>query len=159
MIVVDVGAMRQGPEESVHKLIGRFRPDVLFAFDPHPGFTEGVERIGETLVVSRRAAAWLHTGTETARIDGITTGIDTDGETLVACFDFAAFIQALPSGGEIVAKFDCEGAERPLLAALNAKGLDERIALVLVEWHPPETAHGMFTETRPELRCPVEEWE
>jgi hypothetical protein len=157
LIVVDVGAMRQGPEESVQKLIDRFHPDLYFAFDPHPEFEEGVETIDGTLVVSRRAAAWTHTGTMRLRVDGDSTGIDQHGDALVECFNFPAWLRALPPNVETVAKFDAEGAEYPLLDAVGDQGLDERLALVIVEWHPVETAHGWFAE-RPPLGCPVEEW-
>jgi hypothetical protein len=156
VIVVDVGAMRQGPEESVHKLIGRFHPEVLFAFDPHPDFAEGVECVDGTVVLSRRAAAWKHTGTINVRVDGDCTGVDQQGDARVECFNFPSWLRTLPAV-EIVAKFDAEGAEHVLLSALADDGLDERLALALVEWHSPEMSHGYFAE-RPTLHCPVEEW-
>jgi hypothetical protein len=157
VIVVDIGCHPQGPEESVYKLTERFAPDILFGFDPFPGMEEGIEHAGGTLIVRRRAAAWTHTGTMRLRVDGDCTGVDQHGDALVECFNFPAWLRALPPNVETVAKFDAEGAEYPLLDAVGDQGLDERLALVIVEWHPPETAHGWFAE-RPTLRCPVEEW-
>lgn len=158
MIVVDVGAMPQGPEESVHKLIHRFAPELYFAFDPHPSFEEGLAAVDGTLVMSRRVAAWTHTGTMRLRVDGDCTGVDLHGDAAVECFNFPAWLRTLPATVETVVKLDAEGAEYPLLADLADQSLDKRLALVIVEWHPPETAHGWYREERPTLRCPVEEW-
>jgi hypothetical protein len=159
VIVVDVGAMRQGPEESVHKLIARFRPDVLFAFDPHPDFVEGVECVDGSAVVSRRLAAWTHTGVMPLAVDGICTGIDETAADVerTTCFDLSDWLFSLPPV-EVVLKLDVEGAEYPLLARLAEQGGDHDLSVVLVEWHPPETAHGWYAE-RPTLRCPVKAWE
>jgi hypothetical protein len=156
VIVVDIGAMRQGPEESVHKLIGRFRPDVLFAFDPHPDFVEGVERSAGTFVVRRRAAAWIFDGLVPLVVDGICTGVDDKSRTYVSAFNLATFLRALPMK-DTVLKIDAEGAEYKLTAWLADYDLDKELSLLLVEWHPPETSHGWYAE-RPTLRCPVEEW-
>lgn len=167
MIVVDVGAMRQGPEESTLKLVERFQPQVLFGFDPHPDFVEGVATIDGTVVVNRRVAAWTHGGAVRFVEDGICSGVEQDrSETRrslrtrrskdVECFILAFLLRTLPAG--VVLKLDCEGAEYPLLSQIAATRADERLALVLVEWHPEETAHGHFMAERPTLRCPVEEW-
>lgn len=163
MIVVDVGCMPHGREESVRKLIGRFQPDILFGFDPHPDLVEGVEHAGDTVVVRKRAAAWIFGGQTLFKIDGICSGVAAcdiakDGTVMVDCFDLAAWLRALPVG-EVVLKLDAEGAEYPLLARLHESGLDGRLQRVIVEWHPPDTAHGLYTAVRPELRCDVEEWE
>lgn len=157
MIVVDVGAMLQGPEESVHKLIDRFQPELLYAFDPHPAFVEGVDRIDDTVVVSRRAAAWTKDGYVGLLVDGICTGVDHAGVP-VRCFDLAAWLWTLPfAGGGVVLKLDAEGAEYPLLHEVGLSSVDAYLDRVIVEWHPPETAHGFYGD-RPVLRCPVEEW-
>jgi hypothetical protein len=169
MIVVDVGCHPQGPEESVYKLVRRFSPDVLFGFDPFPHLKEGVEfhfeaDVATTMIVRRRAAAWLHGKGVTIAVNGICTGVagapDAPFEEAlrpVPSVDLVAFLAALPD--PVVLKLDAEGAEYPLLAALAVSGIDSRLERVLVEWHPPETAHGFYRDERPELACPVEEWE
>ncbi len=162
MIVVDIGCMEQGPEESVQRLINRFHPDILFGFDPYPDLAEGVERVDSTIVVRTRAAAWTHTGTIPIRIKGICTGVAVnhirpyENTVEMPCFDLCAFLAPLGEG--VVLKLDCEGAEYPLLAAIVAADLDLRLELVLVEWHDGVYAHGLMTK-RPRLRCPVEVWE
>jgi hypothetical protein len=79
----------------------------------------------------------------------------------VPCFDLAAFIRDLPPG-EIVLKLDAEGAEIPLLEHLHAAGMDERLTLLLVEWHDAVMT-GDYGARRAmleaALRCRVEEWE
>lgn len=167
MIVVDVGAKEWGDEESVRLLASRFRPETLFAFDIHPEFDEGMEWLDAgdgfmTLVERRRAAAWTEEGTVEARLMGICTGVNGTAvrpyERLaeVPCFDLCAFLDRLE--GEIVLKLDCEGSEYPLLEAIAEQGLDERLKLVIVEWHDGVYAHGLCRGRRPQLRCPVEEW-
>jgi hypothetical protein len=163
MIVVDVGCHPQGPEESVHRLIDRFSPDLLLGFDPDPSLAEGVERVGGTVVVRRRAPAWVDASQVRVVLDGITTGVEphfaggpADDSVSMTAIDLPALLAALPDG-EVVLKVDAEGVEYPLLRCLAASGLDRRLARVLVEWHPPETAHGLYDD-RPELACPVEEW-
>jgi hypothetical protein len=162
VIVVDVGCQPHGEEASVPKLIDRFGPEILFGFDPWPWMEEGIERIGDTIVVRRRAAAWSHAGVVGIKVDGICTGIQTeerlpfDAAFIAEAFDFSGWLRACPPD-EVVLKIDAEGAEYPLLAEIHASGLDERLKLVLVEWHSEEMAHGLYAP-RPELRCPVEEW-
>lgn len=167
MIVVDVGCYPHGPEESIHKLIDRFHPEILFGFDPFPALVEGVATVDGTVVVLRRAAAWTEAGVLPIRVEshdgvpGIATGVTTFGDPdriEVEAFDLLGFLVALPAGA--VLKLDAEGAELPILRSVAARGIDERLSLVLVEWHPEELAHGMFCEVedRPRLLCPVEEW-
>lgn len=172
-IVVDVGCMRQGPEESVEKLAARFAPALLFGFDPFPELEEGLECIGETLVVRRRLAAWVWDGITDYAVDGISSSAHpafmVKPRVTVECFDLSGWLRTLPPAG-IVLKLDAEGAEFPLLTDVHQSGLDERLALVLVEWHGaggsgfPIGGGGSWQELDREqllarLRCPVEDWE
>lgn len=160
MIVVDVGAMTHGTDQSVAPLIERFQPELLFAFDPHPDFVEGVERIDGTLVVSRRAAAWISDTDVSLKVDGMRTGAvkNGTGDRWEEAFNLASWLRTLPlDHEEVVLKLDAEGAEYLLLRDVCDQGLDTRLARVLVEWHSPEKAHGWHTE-RLALRCPLEAW-
>jgi hypothetical protein len=55
---------------------------------------------------------------------------------------------------------DCEGSEFPLMQAIHDRKLDEKIDLMLVEFHFPTNSHGHYVEEhdRPQMRCPVEPW-
>lgn len=155
MIVVDVGCMTFGGDESVRMLTKRFAPDVLFGFDPHSQLDEGIELVDSTVVIRRRLAAWTTDGVIPYVEDGLRSGYERDGRE-VPCFDLAAFLRTLPEG--FVLKLDCEGCEYPLLAAFVNAGQDLRASLVLVEWHDTERAHGLERRFRPALSCSVEEW-
>ncbi len=163
MIVVDVGACEWGREESVGRLVERFAPRLLLAFDPHPAMIPGREQVNGTLVIRRRKAVWTHNGTVPVRMNKIITAPAMDRvrpyETIedVPCVDLVRLLHWFPDD-EIVVKLDCEGSEYPLLQAVRDSGLDERLALVLVEWHSGIYAHGMETR-RPVLRCPMEVWD
>lgn len=161
MIVIDVGCHPQGPEESVYNLIERFQPDLLLGFDPYPELVEGVECVGDTLVVRRRVAAWTRADIMPIRVEGITTGLTMFGDpdhVPVKSFDLPGLIEALPATAGIVLKLDAEGVEYPILADIVERDIDLLLERVLVEWHPEETAHDMWIEPRPVLRCIVEEW-
>lgn len=169
MIVVDIGSAEQGPEESVRKLIERFRPDALFGFDPQNG-TRGNGSYLRTPIFLSSMAAWIYDGTVGFELSGITSGIPGDGprtnEPLLAtpCFDLANFLKVLLSMGPVTLKLDCEGAEYPLLRHLRREDVDSRLDRVLVEWHTGTEVHGDFyahgwdVDGRVLIRCPVEEW-
>lgn len=156
-VVVDIGCMTYGADESVAVLAERFQPDLLLAFDPHPALVEGVSLVGETVVIRRRLAAWTHDGVMPYAEAGIRSGYSPDGAD-VPCFDLAALLRVLPDG--FVLKLDCEGAEYPLLKALQASGQDARADRILVEWHDHERAHGLDEAfDAPMLACAeVETW-
>lgn len=170
MIVVDVGCYPHGPEESVYRLCDRFRPDLLFGFDPHPEQREGVEWYEHadldgwrTTIVLRRRAAWTMACLAGLKVDGDRTALDWDPSKQweTPTINLPAFLDALPD--PIVLKLDCEGAEYPILHAVAERNLDLRLGLVLVEWHDsPEPGdyygHGLASMGKPNLRCPVEEW-
>ena len=188
MIVVDVGAQTwpgfgrySGVEESTYTLCERFRPEVLFAFDPHPTFGEGIERYGrdprferrrrrlgqppDTVIVRKQIAAWTEDGFVDFHDCGIGSGVGEPGSSAAAvpCFNLVAWLKTLPLEGAIL-KLDCEGAEYPLLWSIYNNALDLQIAKVLVEWHPGEHPRGDYygfgwqTQQQAPIRCEVEQW-
>lgn len=149
-VVVDLGCKSYADHSSVAILVERFRPALLYGFDPHPEQGEGIERTSDTVVVYRRAAAWTHGGRLTFTFDGTRSHHTPDSPDDVECFDFPAWLAVLPPC-KLVVKMDVEGAEYTLLKQLQGLGLDERIDLLLAEWHqnPPSFP----------LRCPIEPWD
>jgi FkbM family methyltransferase len=174
MIVVDLGCFPHRDEISIEPLIDRFRPDVLYGFDPWPALVEGEFAADGTRVVLERKAAWIEDGEiEFARVRGL-RGWDSTvmraknakgewtgaGEIVrVPCFDFSAWLRTLPEPP--VVKLDIEGAEFPVLEKLVADGTDAHVAELLVEWHDDKMPD--FAERRASLlaalRCPVAPWE
>ena len=174
MIVVDLGCYPHRDEISVEPLIARFRPDVLYGFDPWPGLVEGETDVNGTRVVLQRKAAWIEDGEiEFAHVRGLRGWDSTvmreknthdewsrdDAVIRVPCFDFSEWLRGLPEPP--VVKFDVEGAEFPILERLVEEGTDTLVAELLVEWHDtkmPEYADrkaSLLTE----LTCPVAPWE
>jgi len=152
VIVVDVGCHEHThyPTDSIGHLVSRFKPDTFYGFDPYMGDDKTVDDNGTHYVLSTKLA-WTHDGQVGFHLDplwGPVSHVDTAGGTQMPCFDLARFIADLPED-TIVLKIDAEGAEYPLLHWLHEAGVDERLELVLVEWHRDE---------RVELSCPVEEW-
>jgi hypothetical protein len=111
VIVVDLGCFPHRDEISIEPLVARFRPDVLYGFDPWPALIEGETQVGSTRVVLRRQAAWIEDGeVEFARVRGL-RGWDSTvmrskndsrewsgaGEIIsVPGFDFSAWLRTLP---------------------------------------------------------------
>jgi FkbM family methyltransferase len=174
VIVVDLGCFPHRDEISIEPLIARFRPDVLYGFDPWPALVEGEVVADGTRVVLERKAAWIEDGEiEFARVRGL-RGWDSTvmraknakgewtgaGEIVrVPCFDFSAWLRTLPEPP--VVKLDIEGAEFPVLEKLVADGTDAHVAELLIEWHDDKMPD--FAERRASLlaalRCPVVPWE
>lgn len=163
-IVVDLGCCsyeRVGRlEDSIHTLIKRFKPAVLFGFDPHPGLMDGVGRVYGTTVVTSRRAAWTDNGLIHLELQGNCTHVvDNSGTT--QAFDIADWVRALPEA-KMVLKMDVEGAEYVLLPHLIEEGLMDRFSRLLIEWHTGEWAHGYESDRDiilAEIECPVEEWQ
>ncbi len=163
-IVVDLGCCsyeRNGRlEDSIQTLVKRFKPSVLFGFDPHPGLPDAVGQVYGTTVITSRRAAWTNDCNVGIALQGNCTHVDLDEVGGAQAFDIANWVRALPEA-RIVLKVDVEGAEYVLLPHLIAHGLMDRFSHVLVEWHSGEYANGYESDRDVILEaidCPVEEW-
>ncbi len=165
-IVVDLGCQRHGTDYSIEPLIDRFAPMLLLGFDPAatPPLRYDIE---QTTVVIDQSVAWTHDG---SRMFSARTGIE--GTVMVSsnawngkprtvpCFDFSTWLHDLDAP-DVVVKMDIEGAEVPVLEKLIADGNDERIGLLLIEWHDFcfDNTYGVRrAAVEKSLRCPVEIW-
>ncbi len=164
-IVVDLGccSYQRGPrlEDSIQTLIKRFKPTVLFGFDPHPGLPDAVGQVYGTTVITSRRAAWTHNEDIGLALQGNCTHIDAYEKQRTKAFDIAAWVRALPEA-RIVLKVDVEGAEYVLLPHLISHGLMDRFSHVLVEWHSEPYANGLESDRESilaEIPCPTEEWQ
>ncbi len=156
MNVIDIGCFHhpshQGqPQDSIGRLIERFRPEKLVGFDPLAE-AERRYRLNGTQVTVVPAAVWDRMGTVGwSQSDAqLTCHIDeTIADPTVDCLDIAWLVDRWGPG--VVVKIDAEGAEYGLLARLHETERDRQVALLLVEWHDG---------ARPDLvDCPVEVWE
>ena len=176
MIVIDLGCFPHRHEVSIETLVKRYRPRVLYGFDPWPGLIEGETQLDGTRVILERKAAWFEDGViEYARVRGLRAWDSTvmraknsRGEwsssgsrevIRVPCFDFSAWLRGLPE--HPVVKVDVEGAEFPILERMVDDGTDALVAELLVEWHDEKMED--FAERKAtllsQLRCPVTDWE
>lgn len=167
-IVVDLGccSYQRGNrlEDSIQTLIKRFKPTILFGFDPHPALREAVGQVYGTTVITSRRAAWTDdisaTGKVGLSINGNCTHVDSSMPTAEA-FDLVPWIMALPEA-KIVLKLDVEGAEYVLLPHLIEHDLMDRFSRILIEWHNGRYANGYESDRASilaEIPCPVEEWQ
>jgi hypothetical protein len=62
VIVVDLGCFPHRDEISIEPLARRYRPDVLYGFDPWPALVEGETQFEGTRVILARKAAWIADG-------------------------------------------------------------------------------------------------
>ena len=164
-IVVDLGCCsyeRNGKlEDSIQTLIKRFKPKILFGFDPHPGLPDAVGQVYGTTVITSRRAAWTNDENVGLCLQGNCTHVDANEEARTKAFDLAAWVRTLPKA-RIVLKVDVEGAEYVLLPHLISHGLMDRFSHLLVEWHEGEYANGYGSDRTSILagiECPVEEWQ
>lgn len=114
----------------------RFRPDLLYGFDPHPAQENRVVTAdGETRVVLERKAAWTYDGVVAYRLpkDRPLSAHVGEGEDQVVCFDLARFLNRQPV--KVILKVDIEGGEYELLEHCSAAGALEMVETLLVEWH------------------------
>lgn len=157
-IVIDLGCESHGLD-STTLLIDRFRPDLLYGFDP--GSEESVSVYRGAALTRSSKAAWVWDGMVPFVDDGVASCLAPDGlpllpETMqlapqpprpVECFDFSAWLERL-NRHEVVLKMDVEGAEYALLEHLIKTGMIKRVGLLLIEWHPSAVV----------LPCRVETW-
>jgi len=162
-IVVDLGccsyAKGNRVEDSIQTLVRRFKPALLFGFDPHPSLKEAVGKVYGTTVITSRRAAWTYDGTASLTVNGNCTHVGADEDAApvdeVQVFDLAAWVRLLP-------EIDAEGAEYVLLPHLIEHDLMGRFSRVLVEWHTGELANGYESERETILagiEAPTEEWQ
>lgn len=168
MIVIDVGCAKYGGDESIPYLIEEFRPATLYGFDPSSSVEddeypyEWSGRDGWTNVVIRNAAAWTHPHGVHFDGQGLGGHVVPSGGRRVESVDLASFITTLPAD-ELVLKMDAEGAEYELLPYLISEGIDLRIKLAWVEWHPfgPAGRDKLVVYRRnieASIRCELVEW-
>lgn len=147
-VVVDIGCADHSAR-SVEYLLERFSPDEFWGFDPWPEMEVRDYRDGTTHVRTSRLAAWTHDGEIPYTLDGDCSHVG-EGDLTIPCFDLASWLANHDEGA--ILKIDAEGAEYELVPHLIASGQDERLGLLLIEWHHDD--HGLTDQ----IRCPVEEW-
>ena len=169
-IVVDLGccsyARGNRVEDSIQTLVRRFKPAVLFGFDPHPSLLEAVGNVYGATVITSRKAAWTSDGDIGVAVNSNCTHVVPtrpwgNGLGVASAFDLAAWVKTLPDT-KIVLKVDIEGAEYVLLPHLIEEGLIDRFSRILVEWHMGDLANGYESDRQSilgEIQCPVEEWQ
>ncbi len=175
MIVVYVGSQTYGNEESFEKLVTRFEPELLYAFDPLARNESWIRRrdYGALAYSQIAAAAWVRDGFCEFGI-GADPGVNATlvraknlvGEwsetVMVPCFDFSAWLSGFAE--PVVVKMDIEGAEYAILEKMIADGTDARLSLLLVEWHDhklegdSELWEACRLAILENLRCEVESW-
>ena len=133
--VIDVGCARYGGDFSIERLIEEFSPEILYGFDPSwepPMFDPPADL--KTIVHISNEAVWTHDGVVQFTINGLNGQVTTTGPER-PCVDLARVVRELPDD-DIVLKVDAEGSEYELLEHLMAKGMDNRLRLAWIEWHP-----------------------
>lgn len=163
-IVVDLGCADWGTETSVRKLAERFRPRVLFGFDPAQAMRARGYTIGPTRVEIQNRAAWVHDGTVRFTGQGtrgtVVAPLSGGGDD-VECVDIASFISDL--GEPVILKLDIEGAEYDVLAHLINRKVIGQVELLLVEWHANvehwERRRDVLLVSLEVFNVPVEGWD
>jgi FkbM family methyltransferase len=140
-LVIDIGCARYGNDYSIERLIEEFKPDVVWAFDPHPSTPDAFDGEAEdaTTVHLRGEAAWTYDGEIGFFSDGLNSKVDFNGQYAwpkIPCFDLAKFIRAQHTPDQqIILKIDAEGSEYELLEHLIQTKTDDLLELAWVEWH------------------------
>lgn len=159
MIVIDVGCAKHGSEDSIPILLERFKPSMLYGFDPLLDPAQHEAQIGKTRLLFFRAAAWVYDGEIGFAPSGSRSHIDVEAPPCV-CIDLAKFIERRDEQEAMVLKIDAEGSEYLLLQHLHKHDLDKRLSRVWVEWHPNpyDPARALEQDLKTRLRCEVEDW-
>ena len=162
-IVIDVGCARYGGDYSIERLIEKFEPDVLYGFDPawEDEMYQPIVDVYKTHVIVSKEIAWTRLGLVPFMLDGLNGQVSVQkSASPLRCMDLAHFIKRFPAADEIILKMDCEGSEYELLEHLMHTGVDERLSLAWVEWHPRGVLDPAERRASIErrIRCPLDEW-
>jgi hypothetical protein len=165
VIVVDLGCAPHEGEQSVPSLLKRYRPKILYGFDPD--IDPALRAIGW---LSSAQAAWTYDGhTELGcggpnslydTIVGDYTAHDVWSRTrTVRCFDFAQWLLDHPE--PTVVKMNIEGAEYTLLEHILDRHADRHVVEWLIAWHD-EQMPDSYAERKENilgrLKAPVRPW-
>jgi hypothetical protein len=134
VIVIDVGCMTYGGDNSVDYLLAEYHPRELFGFDPALDADSDTVTDWGCPVELRKAAAWTYDGTIGFNVRGLGGHVDPDSRAVFAAVDLARFIHDL-TYDKIILKMDAEGAEYTVLPHLIEQGADLKLELALIEWH------------------------
>lgn len=139
--------------DSISILIERFHPDILYGFDPWPELKDGAHYMQNgTRVMLSNLAAWTEDGLcPYLKHPSPASSTTVMGGPLVRCFDFSRWLLDQPES--IIVKMDIEGAEFPIIEKMISDGTDNRVSLLLVEFHDDPSS------ILERISCPVEEWQ
>lgn len=151
-VVVDLGCADRGQWFSLQALAEKYRPEIIYGFDPSPQLDTSVNDVNGTPVKLVRKAAWLFNGRVPFTDEQTSGRMGTIefGEITVPCFDFSRWLKR---HGPAVVKMDIESSEYKLLPKLIEDGTDKLIEELIIEWHyhPDEWVLSRLT-------CPVTAW-
>lgn len=168
MIVVDLGCCTRAGDDSVRPLIRRYKPDVLYGFDP--GAKDRTEFINGTRCEFRAMAAWTYYGTIEMGVGSGQHLCDTlvrdygyggpwQRVDQVPCFNFADWLDALEEPA--VVKMNIEGGEFDLLEHVLDRDADWNVLEWLIAWHDGRLP-AEYSERRKaieaRLRAPAKSW-
>jgi hypothetical protein len=171
-IVVDVGCASHEGDGSIEPLVERFKPEVLFGFDPQ--VYPVMYPVNETTVVLRNEVAWVKNGRMRFDGEGLGAHVVDKGGKLTKCIDIVQFV-AKEGRRPLYLKLDCEGSEYEIVKSLIKHRVDATIDLLMIEWHCGSCHHGIWSHAlscdyleeaealasglEQQLACPYERWE
>lgn len=155
LTVIDVGCADHGGDQSVRPLIEEFHPDRLLGFDPELDYSVTKLNIAGTSVELRKRIAWVKDGSVEFVHAGLGTRVEEGSRLWVRCDNLGRVIrEELVECDRLILKMDAEMSEYQLLPVLIEQGLDERIELLLIEWHCPECRNGDWSHN-PDCSIPA----
>jgi len=164
-VVVDLGCHHhpehQGAsQDSIARLIERYKPHTLYGFDPHSQLAAGVTVENGTEVYRVCEAAWIMDGETTYAEAGLSSSVGSGGDP-VTCIDTARLIREVfefYADDDVVLKADIQGSEYAVLEWLITTGAIKCVSYLLVEWHPVDGWEARKAAILERMTCPVEEW-